>query len=385
MSYTHQSPSARTLWALFFMLLVCASTAQGAPADAARPMVAVVVENVQAKNVTPPLEYVGRVEAIQAVDLTARVQGYLDHVGFNEGDMVTRGKQLYLIEQAPYTAQVEACKALVAKAEATLNHARKYLDRLQSTSEASVAQTDMDAAEAGVLEAEASLKQAEANLRIAQIDVDYTTIEAPITGRIGKNNFTRGNLVGPASGSLARIVQTDPIRVVYSVSENDFVTVKLALMDKKRRDQTQSALIPSLRLPNGATYSHTGTLDFVDNEVDPTTGTIAIRAEFPNPDELLLPGTYVTVMNSPKKANMQPVVPQAAVQEDKKGRFVYTVDANNQVQRNDIVTGPFVGTYWAVTSGIQAGERVVVQGVQKIGPGQEVKVVTADTIGRPAE
>jgi membrane fusion protein (multidrug efflux system) len=348
-------------------------------------MVAVVVEEVRARNVTPSLEYVGRVEAIQAVDLTARVQGYLDHVGFQEGDMVTRGKQLYVIEQAPYTAHVEACRALVARAEATLNHARKYLDRLQSTSEASVAQTDLDAAEAGVLEAEASLKQAEANLRIALIDVDYTTIEAPITGRIGRNNFTKGNLVGPASGSLARIVQTDPIRVVYSVSENDFVTVKMALLDADRRDRTESSLVPSLRLPNGKMYPHTGTLDFVDNEVDPATGTIAIRAEFPNPDEILLPGTYVTVMNSPKEANIQPVVPQAAVQEDKQGRFVYTVDANNQVQRNDIVTGPFVGTYWSVISGIKAGERVVVQGVQKIRPGQKVRVVTADTTGRPAE
>jgi membrane fusion protein (multidrug efflux system) len=383
MSCTHRSISVRTLWALFFAFFGCTVTAKAAPPAA--PLVAVVVEEVRARNVTPPLEYVGRAEAIQAVDLTARVQGYLDHVGFQEGDMVPRGKQLYVIEQAPYTAQVEACRALVARAEATLNHARKYLDRLQSTSEASVAQTDLDAAEAGVLEAEASLKQAEANLRIALIDVDYTTIEAPITGRIGRNNFTKGNLVGPASGSLARIVQTDPIRVVYSVSENDFVTVKMALLDADRRARTESSLVPSLRLPNGKMYPHTGTLDFVDNEVDPATGTIAIRAEFPNPDELLLPGTYVTVMNSPKEANMQPVVPQAAVQEDKQGRFVYTVDANNQVQRNDIVTGPFVGTYWSVISGIKAGERVVVQGVQKIRPGQKVRVVTADTTGRPAE
>ena len=374
------------MWMLFFMLFVCSTTTKAAPpAGMAMPMVAVVVQEVTAKNVTPPKEYVGRVEAIQAVDLAARVQGYLDRVGFEEGDMVARGEKLYVIEQAPYQAQVEAKQAMVAKAEATLDHARKYLERVQSTTEASVAQTDLDAAEASVLEAEASLKEALANMKIARIDLDYTTIESPIAGRIGKNNFTRGNLVGPDSGSLARIVQTDPIRVVYSVSENDFVSVKMSHAKKANEEGHTPPIIPSLRLPNGTIYPHTGKLTFVDNEVDPTTGTIAVRAEFPNPEGLLLPGEYVTAVIAMNTSRTSPVVPQAAVQEDKQGRYVYTVDANNHIQRREIVTGSFIGTSWAVTKGIEPGERVVVQGIQKIRPGQEVKVVTADSTGRSAE
>ncbi len=372
------------MWTLFFMLFVCATTAKAAP-PAGMPMVAVVVQEVTAKNVAPPREYIGRVEAIQAVDLAARVQGYLDRVEFKEGDMVTRGKKLYVIEQAPYQAQVEAKQAMVAKAEATLDHARKYLERVQSTTEASVAQTDLDAAEASVLEAEASLKEALANVKIARIDLDYTSIESPITGRIGKNNFTRGNLVGPDSGSLARIVQTDPIRVVYSVSENEFVSVKMSHAKKANEEGHTPAIIPSLRLPNGNMYPYNGTLTFVDNEVDPTTGTIAVRAEFPNLDGLLLPGEYVTAVIALDTARISPVVPQAAVQEDKKGRYVYTVDATSHVRRRQIVTGSFIGTSWAVTKGIEPGERVVVQGIQKIRPGQEVKVVTADSTGRVAE
>ena len=383
MQQPYQSSSARTLWVLFFMLFVCVPNLEAAPStDAKRPMTGVVVQVVTAKEVNPPMEFVGRVEAVQSVDLTARVQGYLEQVSFTEGERVRRGDLLYVIEQSPYQAKVNADKALVAKAEATLDYASKYLKRLQSTREASVAQTDLDTAESAMLEAEAGLKEAQANLQISRIDLGYTTIKAPISGRVGKNAFTRGNLVDSTSGSLARIVQTDPIRVVYSVSENDFVNVRMKLLKEGVSQKNAPTLIPRLRLPNGTMYPRAGRMTFVDNQVDPQTGTIAVRAEFDNPDELLLPGEYVTVLNAPAQGEKQPVIPQSAVQEDKKGRYVYTVDAGNHVQRKEIVTGSLLGTFWAVTSGIEAGERVVVQGVQKIRPGQEVKVTVAEPAGR---
>ncbi|WP_462325788.1 efflux RND transporter periplasmic adaptor subunit [Desulfoplanes sp.] len=383
MQQPYQSSSARTLWVLFFMLFVYVPNLEAAPPkNAKKPLTGVVVQIVTAQEVNPPMESVGRVEAVQSVDLTARVQGYLDQVSFTEGERVRRGDILYVIEQAPYRAQVNADKALVAKAEAALDYATKYLKRLQSTREASVAQTDLDTAENAQLGAEAGLKEAQANLQISNIDLGYTTIKAPISGRIGKNAFTRGNLVDSTSGSLARIVQTDPIRVVYSVSENDFVDVKMEFMKKGVGQKDTPALIPRLRLPNGSMYPLAGRTTFVDNEVDPQTGTIAIRAEFDNPDELLLPGEYVTVLNAPAQGEKQAVVPQSAVQEDKKGRYVYTVDADNHVQRKEIVTGSLTGTFWAVTSGIKAGERVVVQGVQKIRQGQEVTVTVAEQAGR---
>ncbi|MDD2218900.1 MAG: efflux RND transporter periplasmic adaptor subunit, partial [Desulfoplanes sp.] len=219
MQHPYQSSSTRTLWVLFFMLFVCVPNLEATPTmDVKKPLTGVVVQVVTEKEVNPPMEFVGKVEAVQSVDLTARVQGYLAQVSFTEGERVRRGDLLYVIEQPPYQARVNADKALVAKAEATLDYASKYLKRLQSTREASVAQTDLDTAESATLEAEAGLKEAQANLQISRIDLGYTTIKAPISGRIGKNAFTRGNLVDSTSGSLARIVQTDPIRVVYSVS-----------------------------------------------------------------------------------------------------------------------------------------------------------------------
>ena len=362
----------------FLLGVAVLSLAAAAPAappgpGQGRPPVVTVLAVTEAE-VNPPTEHVGRVEAIQTVDLRARVQGYLEAVKFNEGSDVRAGDLLFTIEQAPYLASVNAARAKVASAQAALTNASQYLRRLQAVRSGGVSATDLEAAISNELMAQALLQEAKASLEQAELDLGYTIIKAPIGGRIGRTAFTRGNLVGPDSGALARIVQIDPIRVVYSVSENDYADVKTSHQDMTP-EQLRQELVPRLKLSNGELYPTAGRLAFADNEVDAGTGTIAVWAEFENPQAILLPGQYVTVLLSLSSPRRLPVVPQSAVQEDREGRYVFVVDGDNKVQQRRITTGAVVGVNWAVEAGLMAGETVIVQGVQKVRPGQVVETV----------
>mgnify|MGYP006290345317 CR=1 FL=1 len=362
-------------FALLMALVIGFPAAAAAQPKRGGPPPKVVVTTVSTEEVNPPDEYVGRVEAVQAVDLRARVRGYLEEVAFEEGAAVAAGDLLYRIEQAPYQAAVNKAEARAASAEAALDEADRYLRRLRAVRSGGVSATDLDAAVTARHQAKARRQEAEADLTQARLDLDYATVTAPIDGRIGRTAYTRGNLVGPDSGPLARIVQMDPIRVVYSMSETELAE---ALTAQRPEDGGPEAClrIPRIRLPNGAMYPEAGRIDFVDNTVNAATGTIAVRAAFDNPDGLLIPGQYVTALVRCREGRELPVVPQSAVQEDRKGRYVFVVDDNNKVRMRRIETGPALETRWAVTSGLSAGETLIVSGVQKVRAGQTVDTVT---------
>jgi RND family efflux transporter MFP subunit len=211
----------------------------------------------------------------------------------------------------------------------------------------------------------------------SQLDLGYTTITAPISGRLGRTALTKGNLVNQASGPLARIVQLNPIRVVYSISENDLTAIQMTLKDSFHNGNNP-ILSPRIRLANGNIREVAGRVDFVNNEVDAGTGTIAVWAVFDNHDGILLPGQYVTVLVSRSQPKILPVVPQAAMQEDNEGRYVLLVGDDNRVVQRRVKTGPVVGVMWAIESGLAANDRVIVQGVQKVRPGQIVKTASAN-------
>jgi RND family efflux transporter MFP subunit len=352
-----------------------AAAAPPRPGAGTPPLVTVAPVTLQ--DVNPPVEYVGHVEAIQLVDLRARVEGFLEQVNFKEGNFVHAGDLLYVIEQDLYRAKVDADRAGVAQAQAALTRARQYLKRVQTVRSGGVSATDIDNAVAAELGARAQLQGAQATLERSELDLGYTTVKAPISGRIGRTAFTRGNLVGPTSGPLARIVQLNPIRVVYSISENDLSAVRAVLneADQRRRN---ALFVPRIRMADGKVYRSAGKIDFVNNEVDESTGTIAVRAVFDNPDGLLLPGQYATVVVSNSKPKILPVVPQSAVQEDREGPYVLVVDDQSRVIQRRVKTGPFVGSHWAVESGLAKGEMIIVQGVQKVQPGQTVKTTMAE-------
>jgi RND family efflux transporter MFP subunit len=352
-----------------------ALSAPAEPGDAPPPLV--TVAKVTEQDVNPPSEYVGHVQAVQTVDLRARIEGFLEQVKFKEGSDVHAGDLLYVIEKAPYQAKVDADTAIVIQATATHTKARQYLERVRTVRSGGVSQSDIDDAVAEELRARGELEQAKANLKRSQLDLGYTMVKAPITGRIGRTVFTRGNLVNPASGPMARIVQMDPIRVVYSISENDLASINMALKDASN-SKKHPILSPRIKLPEGQVLETTGEIDFVDNTVDPETGTIAVWALFNNPDGLLLPGQYVTVLVTRSQPKLMTVVPQSAVLEDHDGHYVLVVNGQNKVSVRRIETGPVVGVNWAVKSGLAINEKIIVQGVQKVQPGQLVKTTFSD-------
>ncbi|NOX25594.1 MAG: efflux RND transporter periplasmic adaptor subunit [Deltaproteobacteria bacterium] len=343
--------------------------AQAGPMGPGRPPTVIVAKIGQA-DVAPTARYVGHVEAVQTVDLRARVEGFLEQIKFKEGDFVRAGDILFIIEQSAYKARVAADEAGVARNRAELNRAGSYLKRLKSANREAIPATDMDNAIAADLTAKANLAKAQADLTLARLDLSYTTVKAPISGRIGRTNYTVGNLVNPAAGPLARIVQVDPVRVLYSISENDLGAVQAAIRGK---GNFSGLLAPRLKLANGRPYALAGRLDFIDNEVDAATGTIAIRAKFPNPGGVLIPGQYVTVILKTATPKIMPIVPQAAVLNGKDGRFVLTV-RHGIASPRPITTGTVVGSYWAVKSGLKTGDEIIVSGIQKVRPGMPVTV-----------
>jgi len=360
---------------LFLAFAFPGGSAAGPPGPGAGGPPLVTVAPVTLQDVNPPVEYVGHVEAIQAVDLRARVEGFLEKVNFKEGNFVHEGDLLYVIEHAIYQANVNADRARVAEAQAALTRAQQYLKRVQTVRSGGVSASDVDNAVAQELQAKAQLQEARAALERSELDLGYTTVTAPISGRIGRTAYTRGNLVGPNTGALARIIQLNPIRVAYSIGENDLSAVQTALKDASQHLKNP-LLVPRIRLADGTDYKSAGKIDFVDNEVDARTGTIAVRAVFQNSGGLLLPGQYVTVLVTKSKSRMLPVVPQSAVQEDREGPYVLVVDDQSRVLQRRIKTGPSIDTQWAIESGLNKGELIIVQGVQKVHPGQKVKTAT---------
>ncbi|NOZ78583.1 MAG: efflux RND transporter periplasmic adaptor subunit [Acidobacteria bacterium] len=352
----------------------------GGPMGRGGPPPRVIVAPVSLHNVNPPDRYVGHVEAIEAVDLRARVEGFLEKVTFDEGAFVHAGEVLYVIEQPPYEAKVAQAAARVAAARAAVVRTTQYLDRLKAVTTGGVSATDLDDATADAARARAELDDAKAALKLAKLDLSYTTITAPISGRIGTTAYTRGNLVGPSSQPLARIVQIDPIRVVYSINENDLPAIQAALRDAAH-GRKNPMLTPRLELPNGELYGRSGYIQYVDNQVDARTGTIAVRAVFPNPGGVLLPGQYTTVLVSRTAPRLLPAVPQTAIGEDRQGSYVLVVGTDKRVEARRIQLGPLVGNLQAVTSGLSKGDRVIVQGMQKVRPGQTVIPVSPSGAG----
>ena len=337
------------------------------------PPPSVTITNIAEQDITPATEYIGHIEAIQQVDLKARIEGILEKINFKEGDFVKKGDILFEIEQAPYRANVNADKARVTQARAESERAKLLLKRLRAAKTESVPATDMDNAIASNLMAKAKLEEARAALEISKINLGYTIIKAPISGRIGLSSYTRGNLLSPSSGTLARIIQMDPIRVVYSISGNDMKEISLAMKDINSRKRR--VLSPQIKTGDGTII--TGKISFIDNEVDKSTGTIAVRAEFKNKKNTLIPGQYVNVIIKRANPKLMPVVPQSAVLTDKNGYYVMVVDGNNVASPRPIVPGVMLDRVWSVKSGLKVGDKIILHGLQKVRAGQKVNPTLA--------
>ena len=344
-----------------------AAAAQSASADAP----SVIVAAVERREVTPSFVFVGRVEAAETVELVARVEGFLERRGFREGGDVEQGDLLFLIEQAPYRIAVEQREADLAGAQATLDNAQGDFARKEALVErGTLAPSALDEARAALGTARAGVQQAQAALRRARLDLSYTEVVSPIAGRASRAAFSVGSFVRPNGGVLATVTSIDPVHVTIAVPERDLIEAR-----RQGMDLDDPPVAPSLRLSDGSDYEHPGDFDYVEPAVDRATDTILARAVFPNPDGVLLPGQFVTVIVREKQPLSTLVVHQAAVQRDRQGRFVLVVDRADRIEVRRVTLGDRTGADWTVSDGLAEGERVVVQGLQKIRPDMVVNPV----------
>jgi membrane fusion protein (multidrug efflux system) len=372
-----RSPSpAPTLAACLALACGAAETAPG-PGDAAgAPPPSVTVARVLDTRLPDERERVGQVQAIADVELSARIEGFLEERRFAEGSDVEEGELLFVIERAPYEARVAEAEAELARARANLQEAQLELRRTRELERQNVStQAQLDAATAREAAAAAEVLAAQAALQQAQLDLGYCEIHAPVAGRVGRAFYSEGDLVGPDSGPLATLATMDPIYVYWQVPEGAILDFRRRNVARARQGEPPLRVTAQLRFGDGSFYDHPGVWNFLDNRVDPTTGTQTARAEFPNPDGLLLPGQYAAVIVQIGEPRDTLIIPQAAVQEDQAGRFVLVVDDESRAELRRVEMGTRLGIFWEVRSGLAKRERVIYQGVQKVQPGARVAAV----------
>ncbi len=353
------------------------------PQAAAEPA-SVRVINVQRQEVREQVEFVGRVQAIERVELRARIEGFLEERTFREGQFVEAGTVMFRIEPDTFEAEVELARAGVAAAGAQKVEADANLARaLQLIERGNIAEKSVDEARALAQTTEAAVLARSAELRQAEIDLSYTAITTPIAGRVSREAYSVGNLVAPESGPLATVTSLDPISVVFSISEADLLRSQQDRLARGEdtsdiRDGEGSSIVPRLELPGGTVYEHAGTIDFLGAEVDPATGTIPVRAIFANPNALLLHGQFATVLLSQQETESKIVIPVSAVQEDQVGPFVLVLNDEKAAEIRRIERGQTQEVDLIVEQGLEEGEVVIVDGLQKIRPGVPVTPVFRD-------
>ncbi|HET6183817.1 MAG TPA: efflux RND transporter periplasmic adaptor subunit [Acetobacteraceae bacterium] len=364
--------------ALLPMLGGLAGPVSAQPPGATAPPPAVVVAPVAVENVAPSSSFVGHVQAIQSVAIVPRVTAFIEQEPVKQGSDVKKGEVLFELQKAQYQAAVEQAQAQLDSANAALKNAQlQYQRAAQLAHQGFEAQSNLDQAIATRDQDQANVLAAQASLAEAALNLSYCTIVAPIDGRIGAIAPTVGNLVTPSTPAMVTINQMDPIRVVFPVSDRQIVSVQQ--QTGASVDKIAAGLAVTLTLPDGKPYAQAGRIAFLGNEVSTETGTVSVYADFPNPDRLLLPGSYVTVNVRRAQPQERPVVPVASVITDQQGSYVLVVDSNDVVQQQPITLGWQVAQNYIVEKGLTGGERVIVAGMQKVRPGERV----APQLARP--
>lgn len=312
----------------------------------------VLTRSLSKTDISAKKKFIAQVEAINSVDIIPQVSGYLEDILFENGAEVKAGDKIFIIEQTQYKADLE-------KAEAAVKQLSKQYERVSSLNKqkfASDKEIDL---------AESNLRQAKAQLEIARLNLEHSEIRSPITGRIGKALITKGNLVSPSSGKLARVVQTDPIRIAFSVSDKE----RSAFMERTANSEN---VYFDITLPNGKTQTLETQDLFFDNEVNKDTATIPVYIDAKNIDNLLVPGNYIDIFVRFQSKKEAILVPQMALMADINGTYVMTVNNDNTVEQKYIKLGDVVEDKQIVLEGLNGSEKVIVQGLQKVSHGIKV-------------
>jgi membrane fusion protein (multidrug efflux system) len=363
--------------ALTVALAAVTSCSNGKAAAPAPPPAVVEVADVVQQDTPIYSEWVGILDGYVNAQIQPHVSGYIIRQNYKEGSVVRRGDVLFEIDPRPFQAALDQAKAQLAQAEAQLGKAALDVERdTPLAKERAIAQSQLDTEIQAQLGAQALVQAAKANVEQAELNIEWTRVTSLIAGIAGIAQVQIGNLVGPSS-VLTSVSQADPVKVYFTVSEQQF-------MDFHRRFPTEASVeeqrkrIPlQLILGDGTIYDRTGTIYFADREVNPATGAIRIAGVFPNPNNLLRPGSYGRVRASVRTQNGALLVPQKAVTELQGSAQVAVVTSDDKVSIRLVTIGDQVGESWIVTTGLKPGERVVVEGLQKVRDGAPVKVVPA--------
>ena len=366
------------LLATTLLTIIAGGLARTQPAAPGPPAVGVV--EATRRPITESSEFLGRIEAINRVNVVARVTAFLERRLFEEGAEISKGDELYRLERGPFEADLASKQAQVAQLQATLDNAKQTTERARTLLGGPAGQqSTYDAAIANQLSLEAQVQAAQAQVQASRINLDYTRISAPIAGKIGRTALTEGNVVGPSSGVLTTIVSQDPMYVTFPVP----LRQGLELRERYGPRGGLEAVVIRLRLPDGRMYGQSGKLNFVDNTIAQNTDTITVRGEIGNPIlrtssaagvtvHELTDGEFVTVVLE----GVQPIevlaIPRSAVLSDLQGDYVLVVGADNKAEQRRIQLGQSTPTIAAVITGLAAGDRVIVEGLQQIRPGQVV-------------
>ena len=349
------------------------------------PAPEVGVVTLKAESATLLTELPGRIAAVESSEVRPQVSGVVRRRLFEEGSEVRAGQVLYEIEDAPYLAALGTAQGALARAEAAINATRLQAERYAKlVSNGAVSQQEADYAEAAAQQARADVTAQRAAVQAAQVNLDFTRIRAPISGRIGRSHFTPGTLVQAGQPEpLATIQQMDRVYVDVTQSAADLLNLREAMSGGGVTRQGPDSTRVQLLLPNGRTYPAEGRLQFSEVTVDPTTGTVTLRATFPNPDGLLLPGMYVRARLVEGVRREAIMAPQQGITRDERGRAIAMVtNAQNKVEQRIVTTDRAIGDRWVVTSGLGAGDRLIVEGLLGLQPGVTVQPVAPQQVTR---
>jgi membrane fusion protein (multidrug efflux system) len=361
------------------LILFACSEEQKAPAPPPPPEISVV--ETKAEDVPLFMEFVGQTSGLKDIAIRARVEGFLEGIHFQEGSGVEKGALLYTLESQPFEEKVAAKLSGVAEVKTMLAKAKGDLDRIKPLAEINaVSKSDLDAAVAAYEATLSSLEAAKAILRASEIELSYTKIKSPIDGIIGRTKAKVGDFVGkdPNPVILNTVSQVDTILVNFFITETQYLVVSRALNNELADQHDDFEANFELILIDGTVFGHKGKPDFVDREVDPTTGAMLVQASFPNPEKLLRPGQFAKVRIKAQMVKDAILIPQRCVMEIQGLYNVFVVSASNTIETREIKVGPKVESFWLITEGLKPGEKVVFEGLQKVKDGAAVKPTIAD-------
>jgi RND family efflux transporter, MFP subunit len=376
MQQRFRKPLFVSVLASSILLASCGGAEQGAANAGQQQQMTVGIVTVSARDVDLTTTLPGRASAFRVAEVRPQVSGILEKRLFEEGSMVEAGQQLYQIDAAMYEAELASAKAEIARATAAVKSTKSRFERSRDLlKDKAISQQDFDEAEAAYLQAEAQLKVAQANLARAELNLEYTKVKAPIAGRIGRSQLTEGALlsVGQAQ-ALTTITQLDPIYVDIAQSTSDYLTLQQAIADGRIETDANNRAKVVVRVGENDNFSTQGELLFNEVTVDPQTSAITLRARLDNPDHAILPGMYVRAEVAAGNLKNAILAPQTGVSRDPRGRAIaYVVNSEGNVEQRYLQVDRTVGTDWVVTDGLQPGDKIIVEGLQKIQPGMPVQ------------